>query len=79
MLLPSEEHTAKTMLIDPSTSAAALSPVAMRVLSLKEAYAEKTRAGLELWLGAWFKIGKPGQHFGDHAFAPPLTLRGCSG
>jgi predicted nucleotidyltransferase component of viral defense system len=46
VLLPSEEVAAKTMLIDPLTNTAALGPVAVRALSLREAYAEKTRAAL---------------------------------
>jgi hypothetical protein len=46
VLLPSAELTAKTMLIDPLTNAAAIAPVAVRALSLREAYAEKTRAAL---------------------------------
>jgi predicted nucleotidyltransferase component of viral defense system len=46
VLLPSEQVAAKTMLIDPNTNAPVLTPVAVRALSLREAYAEKTRAAL---------------------------------
>jgi predicted nucleotidyltransferase component of viral defense system len=46
VLLPSEQLAAKTMLIDPLTNAAALAPIVVRALSLREAYAEKTRAAL---------------------------------
>jgi predicted nucleotidyltransferase component of viral defense system len=46
VLLPSEQLAAKTLLIDPLTNAAALAPVVVRALSLREAYAEKTRAAL---------------------------------
>jgi len=45
LLLP-EQLAARTMLIDPLTNAAALTPIVVRVLSLREAYAEKTRAAL---------------------------------
>jgi predicted nucleotidyltransferase component of viral defense system len=46
VLLPSEQLAAKTILIDPLTNAMALGPVVVRALSLREAYAEKTRAAL---------------------------------
>jgi predicted nucleotidyltransferase component of viral defense system len=46
MLLPCEELPANTILIDPLTNTAVLSPIAVRALSLREAYSEKTRAAL---------------------------------
>jgi predicted nucleotidyltransferase component of viral defense system len=46
VLLPSEQLAAKTILIDPLTNAMALAPIVVRALSLREAYAEKTRAAL---------------------------------
>ena len=46
VLLSSQELPAKTMLIDPFTGAAALTPIVVRALSLREAYAEKARAAL---------------------------------
>jgi predicted nucleotidyltransferase component of viral defense system len=46
VLLPSEELSAETMLIDPFTNAAALAPITVCALSLREAYAEKARAAL---------------------------------
>ncbi|HKI36427.1 MAG TPA: nucleotidyl transferase AbiEii/AbiGii toxin family protein [Gemmataceae bacterium] len=46
VLLPSEQFAAKTMLTDPLTNAAALPPIVVRALSLREAYAEKVRAAL---------------------------------
>ena len=46
VLLPSVEIPAKTMLIDPLTNVAAITPIIVHALSLREAYAEKTRAAL---------------------------------
>jgi predicted nucleotidyltransferase component of viral defense system len=46
VLLPSEQLAARTILIDPFTNIAALPPIVVRALSLREAYAEKTRAAL---------------------------------
>jgi len=46
VLLPPKHLTAKTILIDPLTNSAVLTPIGVRVLSLVEAYAEKTRAAL---------------------------------
>src|SRR5262249_29901684 len=46
VLLPAEHLVAKTMLIDPLTNAAVFTPIAVRALSLREAFAEKIRAAL---------------------------------
>jgi predicted nucleotidyltransferase component of viral defense system len=46
VLLPPEERAARTILINPLTNAAALTPITVRALSLREAYAEKMRAAL---------------------------------
>ncbi len=46
VLLAHEELAARTILIDPLTRAPALAPVTVRAISLREAYAEKTRAAL---------------------------------
>ena len=46
ILLPSEERQARALLLDPHSSEAAFPPVNVRVLSLREAYAEKVRAAL---------------------------------
>jgi predicted nucleotidyltransferase component of viral defense system len=45
-LLPCAELPAKTILIDPLTRSPAFAPVIVRTISLREAYAEKTRAAL---------------------------------
>ena len=45
-LLPCAELPARTILIDPLTRSSAVAPVAVRAISLLEAYAEKTRAAL---------------------------------
>jgi predicted nucleotidyltransferase component of viral defense system len=45
-LLPCAELPARTILIDPLTRGPAVAPVAVRAISLREAYAEKTRAAL---------------------------------
>jgi predicted nucleotidyltransferase component of viral defense system len=45
-LLPANQLTARTILIDPLTNSAVLTPISVRALSLQEAYAEKTRAAL---------------------------------
>ena len=45
-LLPCAELPARTILIDPLTRSPAVAPVAVRAISLREAYAEKTRAAL---------------------------------
>ncbi len=45
-LLPCTELPARTILIDPLTRSPAVAPVAVRAISLREAYAEKTRAAL---------------------------------
>lgn len=46
ILLPPEVLPARTMLIDPNTKTAAVLPVNVTTLSVREAYAEKTRAAL---------------------------------
>jgi predicted nucleotidyltransferase component of viral defense system len=46
VLIPNGPVVAKTLLIDPLTSTAAMSPIEVSALSLREAYAEKTRAAL---------------------------------
>jgi predicted nucleotidyltransferase component of viral defense system len=46
VLLPTAQLEAKTLLIDPLSNTAALSPVVVCALSLQEAYAEKARAAL---------------------------------
>jgi predicted nucleotidyltransferase component of viral defense system len=46
VLLPAEQLPAKTMLIDPLIDTRVLTPIVVRALSLREAYAEKTRAAL---------------------------------
>ena len=45
-LLPSEMLLAQTLLSDPSTGAPVIAPVSVRVLTLRETYAEKIRAAL---------------------------------
>ena len=45
-LLPPEIHPARTLLRDPYSGQSALPPVNVRVLQLREAYAEKIRAAL---------------------------------
>lgn len=45
-LLPSERQPALTLLRDPRTGRPALDPIDVRVLSVREAYAEKIRAAL---------------------------------
>jgi predicted nucleotidyltransferase component of viral defense system len=46
ILLPTEVLPARTILLDPSSQGSAFPPVVVRVLSLREAYAEKIRAAL---------------------------------
>jgi predicted nucleotidyltransferase component of viral defense system len=46
VLLPHAELAARTILIDPLSRTPALAPVTVRAMSLREAYAEKTRAAL---------------------------------
>jgi predicted nucleotidyltransferase component of viral defense system len=46
ILLPTESRSARTMLLDPDSNQPAFPDVSVRVLSLREAYAEKIRAAL---------------------------------
>jgi len=46
LLLPALDLPARTLLTDPHTNASAVSPFDVRVLALREAYAEKVRAAL---------------------------------
>src|SRR6266545_328613 len=46
VLLPALDLPARTLLTDPNTNAPAVSPFGVRVLALREAYAEKVRAAL---------------------------------
>jgi predicted nucleotidyltransferase component of viral defense system len=46
VLLPHEELAARTILVDPVSHTSALAPVTVHAISLREAYAEKTRAAL---------------------------------